>query len=388
MLYNEKYRNTANLLQIGLKVVKMIDNFVDERIEKFNKFINKWTVEKLKIIKLEEYTNSNYDSFVYDIEFDTLELGDIRGNTAFKFGIYKRKDTSEQANKMGRIYTDDYGWYKRYGSNEGIAFENIKAAVNDVISQVQSKNIKAIDKIDLAPLYKWKIAFLFQNKNNIAIIPIFTKNAMRLFLEKNGYYKAGMNMSDMQASIVQSERISTLEDAFHLADIIWDEYINFNILQEKETIKNNKDLTANQRTNATSNLEYIEYEIKAQKVKYRNRHNSLEKSFKKFLELIKVQDIEKDKTYIDFQFIQNNKQYICELKPTDDEKEIKYAVQGAIGQILGYSYNKNYDEKIIVFQNKPSGENLKFLNYLKSQHQISYLYETKEGYFEGNILNC
>lgn len=193
-------------------------------------------------------------------------------------------------------------------------------------------------------------------------------------------------MSDMYKMIKDKNNISTLDKAFDLAEKIWSDFKNLNISNEKALIENSKDMTSKRKGNATSNLEYIEYEIKTHKIKYRNRHNQLEKSFEKYLNNIKADNIKKDESYIDFQFNLNNNSYICELKPTEDQTEIKYAVRSAIGQILGYAHNKNYDFKIIVFQDKPKTENLLFLDYLKNNHNIFYLYEISEGIFVGNIL--
>ena len=80
-----------------------------------------------------------------------------------------------------------------------------------------------------------------------------------------------------------------------------------------------------------------------------------------------------DENYIDFQFEYENKKHICELKPSNNQKEISYAIQSATGQILRYAYNKPFDFKVIVFQNEPKDENLVFLEYLKDKHDIYYL---------------
>ena len=127
--------------------------------------------------------------------------------------------------------------------------------------------------------------------------------------------------------------------------------------------------------------------MRAHKILRRNPHNKMEKSFRKYLEDVKkAQNIVQDENYIDFQFDFNNQKYICELKPSDSQKDIKYAVQSAAGQILRYSFDKTFDYKIIIFQGKPDKENLQFLEYLRNEHNIFYLYEESEGIFRGNIL--
>lgn len=67
-------------------------------------------------------------------------------------------------------------------------------------------------------------------------------------------------------------------------------------------------------------------------------------------------------------------------------KDILYVIQSAIGQIIKYSFEKEFDYKVIVFQGKPNRENTKFLEYLKAEYNIYYLYEVKEALFKGNCL--
>lgn len=53
-------------------------------------FLERFPLEKLKDMTLEEYTNLNRsDSFCYWLEIKTRILGSISGNSSFKFGIYQ-----------------------------------------------------------------------------------------------------------------------------------------------------------------------------------------------------------------------------------------------------------------------------------------------------------
>ncbi len=361
---------------------------MQEKLKMYDEFRNKyWTVEKVKNITLEEYTNLDKTSFTYDVETKSRNLGSIKGISSFIFGIYKRQNKDEKEDKRQYVYRDNYAWDKQFGSNEKEVFENVKHWVNEVIKHAQNSNFSAIDNIPLYSMYKWKIAFLYQNEKDVTITPIYTYDALRWFLQTIGSYKNGMTMSEMYIAIGRHKQFSTIEDALKFGVDSWNDYCHFDIEEEKLAIKNNRDLSSVQRKNATSNLELIEYYIKAYKIQRRNPHNHLEKSFRKFLEANKkIQNIIQNDDCIDFHFELDNKRYICELKPSNNQKEIKYAVQSAIGQILGYSYNKNYDLKVIVFQNKPDKKNLKFLEYLADEHNIHYLYEKSDAIFKGNIL--
>jgi len=364
----------------------MDSNNIQEKLKMYDDFRQSWSLDRMQNLRLEEYTNSNDDSFIYDVEFGTQELGSIKGRNAFIFGIYKRQDLTKQGDVKQYVYGEEYAWLNKFGTNEQEVFSKVKEAVVDVIINAQNGNYSAIDDNHLDSMYKWKIAYLYQNKEDISITPVFTRAALELYARKVGEYKKNLEMSELYDIIKNSEKYQSLEDAICVAENLWDEYINFNLSTEKALIKNDSTLSNTKRRNATSRIELIEYEMRAH-VKRRNLHNKLENSFKNFLDKgINANNIVQDDNYIDFQFEYNNKKYICELKPSENQKEINYAIQCAIGQILKYSYDKVFDTKVIVFQKEPRGENLKFLDYLKNEHNIFYLYEVEYGVFTGNCF--
>lgn len=364
----------------------MDSNNIQEKLKMYDDFRQNWSLNRMQNLKLEEYTNSNDNSFIYDVEFGTRELGSIKGRNAFIFGIYKRQDLTKQGRIKQYIYGEEYAWLNKFGEKEQEAFDKVKDAVVDVVVNAQKGDYFAIDDNPLDSMYKWKIAYLYQNKEDISITPIFTRAALELYAKKVGEYEDNMSMSELYSIIKNHEKFKSIEEAIYVAENLWDEYSNFNLNIEKAIIKNDSTLSENKKRNATSNIDLIEYEMKVH-VQRRNLHNKLEKSFNEYLRNISlVQNIVQDENYIDFQFEYENKKHICELKPSDNQKEISYAIQSATGQILRYAYNKPFDFKVIVFQNEPKDENLVFLEYLKDKHDIYYLYEIEYGLFKGNCL--
>lgn len=365
----------------------MDSNEMREKLNMYNNFRKVWSLNRVQNLTLEEYTNSNDNSFIYDVEFGTRELGSIKGRSAFIFGIYKREDLTKQGNYKQYLYGKEYGWLSKFGNNEQEAFNNVKNAVIEVIINAQNGNYSAIDANPLDSMYKWKIAYLYQNKDDISITPVFTRAALELYAKKIGEYEDNIPMSNLYLMIKSNENYQNLSDAIKVGKIIWDKYSDFGFKIARDIINNNPTLSENKRRNATQKIELVEYEIKVL-VQRHNLHNKLEKSFNKYLKNIaQVQNIVQDENYIDFHFDFNNQKCICELKPSSNQKEINYAIQNAVGQILRYSYNRDFDIKIIVFQNEPNNENLKFLDYLKNKHNIYYLYEVKNALFKGNCLN-
>ena len=77
-----------------------------------------WTVEKVKNIVLEDYTNLDKTSFTYDVETWSRPLGSIKGISSFIFGIYERQNKEHRENIRQYIYRDKYAWDKQFGDND------------------------------------------------------------------------------------------------------------------------------------------------------------------------------------------------------------------------------------------------------------------------------
>jgi 5-methylcytosine-specific restriction endonuclease McrBC GTP-binding regulatory subunit McrB len=138
-------------------------------------FLERWPVQAVRAMKLDEYTNTDKTSFAYWIEFQTQKLASIGGGNALKAGIYER--AGESAPKLKNVGFDDtYVWSSKYGSTAQEAFQTIKARLLRVIEAAQSGDLEAIEKIDVGwNMFKWKVAFFYQDRDNPKILPVFSK---------------------------------------------------------------------------------------------------------------------------------------------------------------------------------------------------------------------
>ncbi|MFK0451909.1 endonuclease, partial [Campylobacter coli] len=132
---------------------------LQEMLDGFLNFQEVWTLEKVKNMTLEEYTNikkdnPNRDDFTFWIESKLDNLGSIWGGSAFKFGIYRRNDESQKESSSGRLYSQNYAWIAKYGNNENEAFNNIKEKIIQIIQASQDNNLKTIEKIDFGDAIK------------------------------------------------------------------------------------------------------------------------------------------------------------------------------------------------------------------------------------------
>jgi len=150
-----------------------------DRHQLWSDFLAVWPPERVRQMTLEEYTNpSKDDAFIYWLESRLDKLGSIWGGSAFKFGIYCRDKTGAKEASGGRIWGEKYAWLRKFGATEDEAFATIRGRLIEVLDAVREGNIARIDEVDLAPVLKWKVAFLYQDRANPVLFPIFKKEML------------------------------------------------------------------------------------------------------------------------------------------------------------------------------------------------------------------
>lgn len=152
----------------------------------WDEFLRIWPLERLESMTLAEYTSQGTDdSFCYWIESATDKLGSIWGGSAFKFGVYARKDKIAKESSGGRCYSDDYGWMAKYGTTPQEAFASVKAEILKVAHAAREGNLQAVDQADLGEAIRWKIAFLYQNRSEPTVLPVFSGNMLSVLTGKS-----------------------------------------------------------------------------------------------------------------------------------------------------------------------------------------------------------
>lgn len=162
-----------------------------------NDFREKWSLEKIKLLTIEEYVSNQQRGFCYDIEFNTLGIGSIRGGNSIKFGLYKRADATKQT-ALQNIHSDDlYVWHKSLGSTSEQAFSTIKSSIIEIIRLAEIKDIDAIDQLNTPyfwSVFKWKLVFMYAPAGTI--IDIFSQNWLKEYSKEKtviSAYKKIMN---------------------------------------------------------------------------------------------------------------------------------------------------------------------------------------------------
>ena len=183
-----------------------------------DQFLRTWPLERVKEMTIEEYTNLNKkDSFCYWLESITQDLGSIWGGSAFKFGIYKRKDTKREFEKNA-LSDGEYAWLTKYGKTRDEAFEKVKSIIIDIIEKSQARDFKAIEPIDLGNATKWKIAHLYSDNH---ILNVFSKNSLTEIAKELGLeFDKKISFYNLQDLVLKQK--SPEEDYFTFAGNLWD----------------------------------------------------------------------------------------------------------------------------------------------------------------------
>ncbi|PWJ42246.1 McrB family protein [Sediminitomix flava] len=189
-------------------------------------FLNEWPLERVHSMTLEEYTNLNKDdAFTYCLESKTKLLGGIQGGTAHKFGIYKKRDLTNIDSRNGYQDDGEYAWLEKYGKDRESVFKKVKKLIIKTIEASSEGNFHKIDTIDLGKVYKWKIAFLYSDKQ---ISNIFKRYVLESIAEKLGI-SSKSKTSEIQQAIVKNKPSD--EEFFAYTNRLWQEH---SIAQKEE----------------------------------------------------------------------------------------------------------------------------------------------------------
>lgn len=184
---------------------------MNSKRELFLEFQRKWNSEKIKAMTLEEYTSvgeKERQDFSYWIESRLDEIGSIWGGSAFKFGIYKCLSDNGDREKSGRIYKDGYAWYKKYGETKDQAFEKIKSIIVNIIELSQKNELEEIDNIEFGDTTKWKIAFHYQNVDDMKILNIFSGGKLKEIARGEYGISSPLKMNEIYRKILGDKQYS------------------------------------------------------------------------------------------------------------------------------------------------------------------------------------
>jgi len=191
----------------------------------WSEFLAAWPPSRVRQMTLEEYTNPEKDdAFIYWLESRLEDLGSIWGGSAFKFGVYYQANVKAKESSGGRVWGDKYAWLIKFGATEQEAFATIRSRLVDVLDAVEGGNLARIDEIDLTPVLKWKVAFLYQNRDDPVLFPVFKKE-MLFFHYRSIDPRARLGSTPYHVMYeTLLERHREQGDVFEIARPLWEAY--------------------------------------------------------------------------------------------------------------------------------------------------------------------
>ncbi|EGQ9440025.1 AAA domain-containing protein [Vibrio cholerae] len=182
----------------------------------WDEFLATWPLDRIETMTLPEYVSTqDKTTFTYWLETRTQSLANIKGSPSPKFGIYKRN--SDPKDRSGMIHGDEYSWWEKFGATEQEAFEKIRNEIIKVIKAARDGDVKSIDKVELAPIYKWKIAFMYQDQNAPCIINIFAKDKL---VELTGL-PSSSGYPELYHSLMQNYSVALHDNIAEYGRVCW-----------------------------------------------------------------------------------------------------------------------------------------------------------------------
>ncbi|MHB8790162.1 MAG: AAA family ATPase [Desulfobulbaceae bacterium] len=205
----------------------------EKKYKLWDDFLIEFPIENLHHMTLEKYISVGVkNTFTWWMESGLDELGSIWGGSAFKFGIYERKNIEKEFTSQAYKSSDKYAWLAKYGNDPDEAFRAIKGLIVKVCEAARKGDLAAIDKIDIGKTYKWKIAFHYQDRHNSTIINIFLEDWLKQYLSQMGIQSPPSNFAKLNEEVM---KLRGEMDLFEYGDNVWQvgtEAVGYKILKK------------------------------------------------------------------------------------------------------------------------------------------------------------
>lgn len=224
----EKMNNSIDIEDLRVKQT-LFESYRQSNSKKYQKLTNiceqfqkRFPKSSLSELTKESYVEgkvlngqSDKTTFCYWVEWGTTALGRMQGARSNKFGLYIEKATQE------------YKYIRKY-INENIAFEAIKENIINLVELGSKKDLKLIDQIDLSPMFKGKILFLYYPDKYLNIfsetyIDYFLK---QLFLYNENCKKTLVQKREVLLDIKEHDSVMLKWNMYEFSDFLYMSYGN------------------------------------------------------------------------------------------------------------------------------------------------------------------
>lgn len=236
--------------------VEEYENRIKSEIDIRNNFVERFNINYITNMELEDYVTGRStidergkNAFCYVMESKMMQLGDMRGATADKFGIYFSKDENK------------YKPAKKYGDSIEMAFKNIKEEICKLIVAGNNEDYDIMKNSSLPPLFKGKILSTYFPEKYLCI---FKEEDIDKFL-----YLLEVNYDVNEIDTIEKKKkiLKEYKDGHKLFRTVSDYYFViflYNTYKKELKIKN----TVNGKIN--NNLQFVSFN-------YLGKHETIEK---------------------------------------------------------------------------------------------------------------
>lgn len=194
----------------------------------FEKIQKTWT--------LEEYTQlRSKETFTYWFEHKLSNWGSVKGVAG---GLANLKswichcDGKEYDIKRKVMYSSDrqYVWLAQCydkDNNPFKAFKEIRNKIIEVIIASQNNDLDKIETVKLEGMLKWKIAFHYQNPNNMKIFCIFSKGVLKRIAERE-LDNGNLPTSQIYTQLMSDKKYTIETSIQERSKPLWKKYGNEN----------------------------------------------------------------------------------------------------------------------------------------------------------------
>lgn len=183
----------------------------------WDQFLQRWPLETLRDLTLEQYSQAGTDEyFCRWLEKHTESLGSIWGGSSFKFGVFSRLDKQEKTSPHHE-FSDKYAWLKKYGASAEQAFSVVREHIVSVAEAARRGDLESIEQVDLGPVVKWKIAFLYQDRQNPSILCVFAARDLCAALGRKASHNE--KLAPLQRELMTQRQGQNL---FAFSDQVWE----------------------------------------------------------------------------------------------------------------------------------------------------------------------
>ena len=202
---------------------------IEEQLKLYKDFQTEFPIAKIRNLTLKEYNNTERkNAFCYWIETRLRKLGSIQGSTSYKFGIYEYNEDPREDN--GYSFDGQYAWLSKYGKSSDEAYTNVHSNIINIIEAAQRGDLDEIEKIDISPMFKWKIAFLY---SDFTLMNIFSREGLVYLANKYGLEFADKATLCKLYQFLLSKK-GTEEHILKYSARIWNEWLNSDECKSKK----------------------------------------------------------------------------------------------------------------------------------------------------------